>query len=189
MNSAADLTWFRVGGPAEVLFTPADEDDLARVLSRRRPSDIPVYVIGVGSNLLVRDGGVPGVVIRLGKGFGDVEGARPTIASAPEPRCLDVRVARLALDHRYRRINLSERYTGHDRRRVADEWRGLWRGDQGRAGRSAGPSTGMEQFTCFPMRTCITRYRHCGASEDLIFTEALLQGRPGDPAEISARHG
>ena len=64
----ADLTWFRVGGPAEVLFTPADESDLADFLLGL-PEDVPTYVIGVGSNLLVRDGGLPGVVIRLGRGF------------------------------------------------------------------------------------------------------------------------
>jgi UDP-N-acetylmuramate dehydrogenase len=67
----AEFTWFRVGGPAEVLFAPADEADLAGFL-KGTPSDIPVTVIGVGSNLLVRDGGVPGVVIRLGRGFAEV---------------------------------------------------------------------------------------------------------------------
>ena len=68
----ADLTWFRVGGPAEVLFSPADEEDLAYALSRL-PAEVPVTVVGLGSNLIVRDGGVPGVVIRLGgKGFGTV---------------------------------------------------------------------------------------------------------------------
>src|SRR3954464_2177001 len=67
----APLTWFRVGGPAQVLFTPADEDDLAYFLAQL-PADIPVYVVGVGSNLIVRDGGVPGVVIRLSpRGFGE----------------------------------------------------------------------------------------------------------------------
>ena len=64
----ADITWFRVGGPAQVLFTPADEADLACFLLNI-PADLPVLVIGLGSNLLVRDGGVPGVVIRLGRGF------------------------------------------------------------------------------------------------------------------------
>ena len=68
--SLSDLTWLRVGGPAQVLFTPADEDDLAYFLSRC-PLDIPVMVVGVGSNLLVRDGGVPGVVIRLARGFNE----------------------------------------------------------------------------------------------------------------------
>jgi len=62
------ITWFRVGGPAEVMFRPADEKDLILFLSTR-PLDVPVTVIGVGSNLLVRDGGVPGVVIRLGREF------------------------------------------------------------------------------------------------------------------------
>src|SRR5256885_13204377 len=64
-QSLAELTWFRVGGPAQVLFTPADEDDLAYFLAHLA-SDIPVYVVGVGSNLIVRDGGMAGVVIRLG---------------------------------------------------------------------------------------------------------------------------
>ncbi len=62
-QSLAELTWFRVGGPAQVLFTPADEADLAYFLAHL-PQDIPVYVVGVGSNLIVRDGGLPGVVIR-----------------------------------------------------------------------------------------------------------------------------
>src|SRR3954447_11127136 len=63
-QSLAELTWFRVGGPAQALFTPSDEDDLAYFLAQL-PSGLPVYVVGVGSNLIVRDGGMPGVVIRL----------------------------------------------------------------------------------------------------------------------------
>ena len=69
--SLAKVTWFGVGGPAEVLFKPADAHDLAHFL-KHKPADVPVTVIGVGSNLLVRDGGVPGVVVRLGRGFADV---------------------------------------------------------------------------------------------------------------------
>ncbi len=68
----ADITWFRVGGPAQVLFSPADEADLAYFL-QRLPDGVPINVVGLGSNLLVRDGGVPGVVIRLGRGFGDIK--------------------------------------------------------------------------------------------------------------------
>ena len=68
----ADLTWFRVGGPAQVLFTPADEDDLAHLL-QHLPPDVPVTVVGLGSNLIVRDGGVSGVVVRLGKPLATVE--------------------------------------------------------------------------------------------------------------------
>lgn len=73
-SAGADLskvTWFGVGGPAEVLYKPADVDDLADFL-KAKPADVPITVIGVGSNLLVRDGGVPGVVIRLGRGFVDI---------------------------------------------------------------------------------------------------------------------
>src|SRR6202035_5849344 len=89
----ADLTWFRVGGPAQVLFVPEDEGALAYALGHL-PSDLPVTVVGLGSNLIVRDGGVPGVVIRLGRGFGDiaVEGTRLRVGAAVP----DVRVARAA---------------------------------------------------------------------------------------------
>src|SRR5689334_3673980 len=92
----SDLTWFRAGGPAEVLYSPADEADLAYFM-RETPTDIPVTVIGLGSNLLVRDGGIEGVVIRLGRGFGEIkieDGSRPR-AGAPVP---DVKVATAAAD-------------------------------------------------------------------------------------------
>src|ERR1043165_4660688 len=90
----APLTWFRVGGPAQALFMPEDEDDLAYFLSACR-LDVPVPVVGVGAKRIVREGGVPGVVIRLGRGFNDVaiaEGARVR-AGAAVP---DVKVARAA---------------------------------------------------------------------------------------------
>ena len=65
-----EFTWFRVGGPAQAFFMPEDENDLAYFL-RNLPTEIPVNVIGAGSNLIVRDGGVTGAVIRLGRGFND----------------------------------------------------------------------------------------------------------------------
>src|SRR5262252_1169665 len=83
-QSIAELTWFRVGGPAQVLFMPEDEGDLAYCLAHL-PADIPVTVIGLGSNLIVRDGGVAGVVIRLGRGFSDIAiepGARVRVGAA-----------------------------------------------------------------------------------------------------------
>src|ERR1700694_806876 len=93
-QSLAELTWFRVGGPAQVLFTPSDEDDLAYFLANL-PPELPVYVVGVGSNLIVRDGGMPGVVIRLSpRGFGDT-GADRDIVSAGAA-ALDKRVAETA---------------------------------------------------------------------------------------------
>lgn len=91
----ADLTWLRVGGPADWLFQPADEDDLAAFLAGLDPT-IPVFPIGVGSNLIVRDGGIRGVVIRLGRGFNGIEvtGQRVTAGAA----ALDAHVARRAAE-------------------------------------------------------------------------------------------
>src|ERR1700704_3948170 len=92
-QSLAELTWFRVGGPAQVLFMPEDENDLAYFLGEL-PADIPVTVVGLGSNLIVRDGGIAGVVVRLGRGFNDVtvDGMR-VVAGTAVP---DVKVARSA---------------------------------------------------------------------------------------------
>jgi UDP-N-acetylmuramate dehydrogenase len=91
----AELTWLRVGGPAEWLFQPADEDDLASFLAAL-PAGFPVFPIGVGSNLIVRDGGLPGVVIRLGRGFNAIriDGARVTAGAG----ALDAHVARRAAE-------------------------------------------------------------------------------------------
>jgi UDP-N-acetylmuramate dehydrogenase len=178
----ADLTWFRVGGPAEVLFTPADEADLAQVL-KETPDDVPVYVIGVGSNLLVRDGGVPGVVIRLGKGFGDV-GLEPEHRIRTGTSVLDVRVARFALDHSIGGLTFL---------------RGI-PGTIGGALRMNGGAYGRETQDVLVEARAVDRrgslhvlsnadmqytYRHCGAAEDFIFTAALLQGQAGERDQIA----
>jgi UDP-N-acetylmuramate dehydrogenase len=93
-QSLAELTWFRVGGPAQMLFTPADEDDLAYFL-RSLPTEMPVTVVGVGSNLIVRDGGLPGVVIRLSpRGFGEVSTHGEVVVAGAAT--LDKRVAETA---------------------------------------------------------------------------------------------
>src|SRR5688572_9962738 len=92
----AAVTWFRVGGMAEVLFRPADVDDLAAFLAAL-PRDIPVTVLGVASNLLVRDGGVRGVVIRLLRGFVDVRVEGTTVVAGAG--ALDLNVALTARDH------------------------------------------------------------------------------------------
>lgn len=95
-RSLAELTWMRVGGPAEVLFQPADADDLAQFLADLDPS-VPVFAMGVGSNLIVRDGGIRGVVIRLGRGFNgiDVDGTEVRAGAA----ALDAHVARRAAEN------------------------------------------------------------------------------------------
>ncbi len=182
--SLADLTWFRVGGPAQVLFSPTDEDDLAYLLSHL-PADIPVTVIGLGSNLIVRDGGVPGVVIRLGgKGFGTiaVEDGHRVRAGTAVP---DVKVARAAADASidgiafYRGIpgsiggalRMNAGAHGGETTDVLVEARGV-----DRRGKVHVFSHADMGFT----------YRHSGVPADVIFTEALFQGRPGDRAEILA---
>ena len=183
-RALADLTWFRVGGPAEVLFTPADEDDLSQFL-KALPDDVPVTIIGVGSNLLVRDGGVPGVVIRLGRGFGQlkVEDDYRIRTGTAVP---DVKVARFALGNIIGGLTFL---------------RGI-PGTIGGALRMNGGAYGCETKDVLIEARAVDRqgnklvlsnadmnyaYRHCGAPEDLIFTEALLQGKPGDRDEIAAQ--
>ena len=177
-----DLTWFRAGGPAEVLYIPPDADDLAAFL-KDVPADVPLTVIGVGSNLLVRDGGVEGVVIRLGKGFGDVKlepGHRIRTGTAVP----DVRVARFALDHSIGQLTFL---------------RGI-PGTIGGALRMNGGAYGRETKDVLVEARAVDRrgslyvlsnadmqytYRHCGAPDDFIFTEALLQGEAGDRDQIA----
>ena len=181
-QSLAELTWFRVGGPAQVLFMPEDEADLAYFLGHL-PADIGVTVVGLGSNLIVRDGGVPGVVIRLGRGFGDVavDGTRIR-AGAAVP---DVRVARAAQEAGIAGLSFM---------------RGI-PGGVGGALRMNGGAYGRETKDALIEARAVDRagrvhvltnadlhytYRHCGAPDDYIFTEALYGGEPGDPATIAA---
>jgi UDP-N-acetylmuramate dehydrogenase len=178
----APLTWFRVGGPAQVLFIPEDEGDLAYFLSNLAP-DIPVAVVGLGSNLIVRDGGVPGVVIRLGRGFSDIKAEGERIrAGAAVP---DVRVARAAQEAALAglaflrgipgaiggALRMNGGAYGGETKDVLVEARGVDR------------SGSMHVFANGDMHYS---YRHCGAGDDVIFTEAVFQGRRGDPAAIAA---
>jgi UDP-N-acetylmuramate dehydrogenase len=180
----APFTWFRVGGPAEVLFQPADEADLADFL-RLCPADIPILAVGVGSNLIVRDGGVPGVVIRLSpRGFGQIstDGLQVTAGAA----CLDASVAKKAAEAGIAGL---EFYRG-----VPGTIGGALRMNAGcydsetkdvlvscvaydRAGQ-------RHEFSCADMGFT---YRHTTAPADLIFVSATFQGTADDPAEILAR--
>lgn len=94
-RSLAELTWMRVGGPAEVLFQPADLADLQQFLANL-PNEVPVFTMGVGSNLIVRDGGIDGVVIRLGRGFNTIEVGEGGVTAGAA--ALDAHVARRAAD-------------------------------------------------------------------------------------------
>ncbi len=179
----ADLSWFRVGGAAEVLFTPADEADLAAFL-KATPVDIPVTVIGVGSNLLVRDGGVAGVVIRLGRGFAEVtaeDGYRVRAGAA----ALDVRVARFAQEKSIDALTFLRGIPGTiggALRMNAGAYGGETR-DVLVEARAVDRSGNVHVLSNADMKYT---YRHSGAAEDLVFSQALLQGRTGEPQAIAA---
>ncbi len=177
------ITWFRVGGPADVLFAPADEDDLGAFL-KATPARVPIYPVGVGSNLLVRDGGVLGVVVRLGAPFAkiSIDGVRVRAGAA----ALDAQVARQAA-------------------RAGVAGLEFYRGVPGTIGGALAMNAGAyEQETKAVLIEAVAfdrsgnrhvlktadmkfAYRHCGAGGGLIFTQALFEGRKDDPAAIEAR--
>lgn len=179
----APFTWFRVGGRAELLFQPADAEDLALFLSRLDPA-VPVHVIGVGSNLLVRDGGIPGVVIRLSaKGFGHAvrEGDRIRAGTAlPDKRLAafarDQRMGGFAFFHGIPgtvggALRMNAGANGAETRERLIEAYAV-----DRQGRRHVLSLADMGFT----------YRHSAAPEDLIFTEGVFTGPPADRATIQA---
>ena len=174
-------SWFRTGGPAQVLFMPADENDLAYFL-RNLPAEVPVMVIGASSNLIIRDGGIPGAVIRLGKPFSEIaveEGHKVRAGAAS----LDAHVARHARDASIAglaflsgipgsiggALRMNAGAFGGETKDVLIEARGF-----DRVGNVRTFSNADMGFT----------YRNSSAPEDVVFTSALLQGRPGDPAQI-----
>ena len=179
----APLTWFRVGGAAQALFMPEDESDLAYLLANL-PRDIPVTVIGLGSNLIVRDGGVAGVVVRLGRGFSEtkIEAGNRIRSGTAVP---DLRVAKAAQDAGiaglafYRGIpgaiggalRMNGGAYGRETKDVLIEARGV-----DRAGKVRTYTNAEMGFT----------YRHCGVADDVIFTAALFEGSAGDSAAIAA---
>ena len=166
------------------MFSPADEEDLGYFLSRV-PREIPVTVIGVGSNLIVRDGGVKGVVIRLGgRGFGAIE-TTADFASSPGAAALDAAGCAHGGRGWDRRPRVPARRARNDRRRAAHERGRAWRRDAsddsfGRAAWTAGRAA---RFSNAEMGFS---YRHSEAPEDVIFTRAVFQGRPGEPEQIRA---
>jgi len=179
-----DLVWFRVGGPAEVLFRPADADDLATFIAAR-PDDLRVSVIGVGSNLLVRDGGIPGAVVRLSSAFGKVEtdGLRVRAGAA----ALDGAVARAAADAGIAGLEFL--------RGVPGTIGGALKMNAGCYGREV-KDIFVEATAIDEKGNKITlssadmdfEYRKAkGARDGLIFVEAVFEGTRDDPAAIKAR--
>ncbi|MBE0702848.1 MAG: FAD-binding protein, partial [Afipia sp.] len=178
------LTWFRVGGPAQILFTPADEDDLAYFL-KHLPTDIPVYVIGVGSNLIVRDSGVEGVVIRLSpRGFGSVVAEGDTVRAGTA--ALDKRVAEAAAAAN---IGGLEFYFG-----IPGSIGGALRMNAGANGgetkdvlvEARGVTRNGDKVT-FSNAEMKFVYRSHGVDPSIIFTSALYRGVVTETEKIRAR--
>jgi len=179
----AGITWFRVGGPAEVAFRPADRDDLAAFLMTK-PTDVPVTVIGVGSNLLVRDGGVPGVVVRLGRDFAgvDIDGTKVRAGAA----ALDLNVA---LTARNAGVAGLEFLSG-----IPGTIGGALRMNGGAYGKEMKDVTiGAEaldergRLHRLTLSALGFTYRHCSVAEDWVFLSAELQGSADEPAAIGQR--
>jgi len=179
----APVTWFRVGGPAEIMFRPADAEDLAQFLAKR-PPDVPVTVIGVASNLLVRDGGVAGVVVRLGRGFAGIEISGPRVAAGAAVLDLNVAIACRAAG-----VGGLEFLSG-----IPGTIGGALRMNAGAYGReikdvlesaSALDSGGIRhQLSLAEMGL---GYRHCGVPEDWIFLGATLRGVEAERDAIQQR--
>jgi UDP-N-acetylmuramate dehydrogenase len=183
-QSLAELTWFRVGGPAQVLFTPADEDDLSYFLAHL-PAELPVTVVGVGSNLIVRDGGLPGIVIRLPpRGFGEARAQGDVVTAGAA--ALDKRVAEVAaaanlggLEFFFGipgtiggALRMNAGANGAETRDVLIEASGVGRDGQKHVFSNAGM-----KFV----------YRNSGVDPSIIFTSARFQGRPATAEAIRAR--
>lgn len=183
-QSLAELTWFRVGGPAQVLFTPADEDDLSYFLAHLAP-EIPVYVVGVGSNLIVRDGGIGGVVIRLApRAFGEASAAGDIVTAGAA--ALDKRVAEVAASAN---IGGLEFYFG-----IPGTIGGALRMNAGANGGETkdvlievtgiGRDGSRQTFSNAEMKFV---YRSSGVDPSIIFTSARFRGEIRDAETIRAR--
>lgn len=182
-EALAPFTWFRVGGPADRLFLPADAEDLAAFL-KDLPADEPLTIIGVGSNLLVRDGGLRGTVIRLGPGFGKIEidGTRVVAGAA----ALDAMVAKRAAAAG---VGGLEFYRG-----IPGTIGGALRMNAGAYGTEtkdrlvwADAIDRQGQRHRFMAKDIGYTYRHCPLPQDLIFVQAEFAGEADDPAVITAR--
>ncbi len=179
--SLAEITWFRVGGAAQVLFTPADEADLAYLL-KGVPADLPVTVLGLGSNLLVRDGGLPGIVIRLGRGFAEMR-AEPEHRVRAGTAVPDVKVARAAAEAGVAGLAF---YRG-----IPGSVGGALRMNAGAHGREtkdvlieARAVDRQGNIHTLSLADMGFSYRHSELPADFIVTQALFQGEPGDPTVI-----
>lgn len=177
----SEITWFRVGGPAQILFTPADEADLAYFM-KHKPVDLPITVIGLGSNLLVRDGGIPGIVIRLGRGFNKIE-AIDDYQIKVGTAVPDMKLARAAAEYGVAGLSF---YRG-----IPGSIGGALRMNAGAHGgetcdylveaRAVAYDGEIRTFSAEEMGHT---YRNCALPYNFIFTEATFKGKAGEREEI-----
>lgn len=179
----AKLTRFRVGGPAEVRFRPTDAEDLAAFLAAK-PADVPVTVIGVGSNLLVRDGGVPGVVVRLGREFAVIDADGTDVGAGTAAMGLNVaRVAREAGIAGLEFLCGIPGTIGGALRMNAGAY-GVEMKDVTMVARTLDAAGGVHDLSRGELGFT---YRRCAVPGDWIFVSVTVRGRPGDKAEIGRR--
>lgn len=180
-SKLSGVTWFRVGGPAQILFSPQDEEDLAYFL-QNVPKELPILVIGLGSNLLVRDGGIPGIVIRLGRGFNHIEPLDnyQIKAGAAVP---DLRLAKAAAEAEISGLAFMSGIPGGvgGALRMNGGAHGSETKDVLLSARAIDAEGTIHTLTNEQMGFS---YRHCSIPEDWIFTEAVFQGSPGSKDEI-----
>jgi UDP-N-acetylmuramate dehydrogenase len=179
----APLTWFRVGGPAEFLFRPADVDDLCAFL-RDLPLEMPVTAIGAASNLIVRDGGINGVVVKLARGFGDVVvEADGVIAGAA---ALDVTVSEYAAEAGLAGLEFLSGIPGTIGGAVAMN-AGAYGGDIAAVLDWAEIVTRAGELLRVPAVDLGLSYRHANLAADAVVVRARLRAQPGEAAMIGAR--
>ena len=178
-------TWFRTGGPAEVLFRPADVEDLSSFLAAV-PADVAVTVLGVGSNLLVRDGGVKGVVVRLMRGFTGIEVEGHEVVSGAG--ALDLNVALTAREHSLAGLEFLSGIPGTIGGAVAMNG-GAYGGELAQVLVSAEAVDRAGKVHRVDAAALGFTYRHSAAPPDWIFTSARLRAAPGDQLAIARRMG
>jgi UDP-N-acetylmuramate dehydrogenase len=182
MAPLSRLSWFRTGGPAQVFFEPAEESDLAYFLAALDPA-IPILVLGAGSNILIRDGGIEGAVIRLGKAFQSLEIDRLNLRAGSG--VADVKLSSAAANAGISGLTFF--------RGIPGTVGGALRMNAGAYGaetadvliscRGVARNGGIVELTRAGMGFS---YRHCAVPEEVIFTEAVFMGNPGDPQKIQA---
>lgn len=176
------VTWFRVGGPAEVMFRPEDAQDLADFI-KAKPKDVPITFLGVGSNLLVRDGGIPGVVVRLGRNFAKIDVQESSIIAGAG--ALDGNVAKVALENSLAGLEFLSGIPG--------TIGGALRMNAGAYGREmkdvlieAEAISPLGEIKILSLADMGYSYRHSDLAEDWVLLSATMEALPGDADAIRA---